>query len=75
MSTEAEIVARFNAAHKALDEAEKAVEAHFMPRLRAAIVKKDEKAAREIVHAIPSDCVTKCFGLDALRQAWPKKTS
>lgn len=56
-------------ANAAMNAAEKLVQEHFMPRLHAAIAAGEQQAALGIVAAIPSDCVTKVFALDAIRQA------
>lgn len=68
VGTDAEVCKAMGAAQTAMDAAEKVVEAHFMSRLRAAIAAGEREAAVAIVRAMP-DCVTRVFGMDALRQA------
>jgi len=64
-----DLVDAFETTREAHEAAARAIEKHFLPLLHAAIARRDEAAAREIVRRIPSNSVANAFALDAMRQA------
>lgn len=66
--TEAEqLCARMVAANAEQDEANAAMEAYFMPKVRACLEAKDLEGARALRNQMP-DCVAKVFVMDQIRQ-------
>jgi hypothetical protein len=68
-TAEAAVCKRFQRARAALASAEKAVEAHYWPRLQALLAQDDLAGAEALVyHRMPTDCVTTVWAWDQVRE-------
>jgi hypothetical protein len=68
---------RFEVARSVADRAGQQIEKRFRSRLEKLLDEGELAEARELVRALPSDCVEVVFMMDTLRQAelgkWKKK--
>ena len=68
-ATEKAVCRRFQRAKAAMASAEKAIEAHYWPRLLALLAQDDLAAAEALVyHSMPTDCVITVFAWDRVRE-------
>lgn len=65
---EVELWLKLQRLNEEMQDAEKKVEAHFFPLIRAALEQGDVSGAQAVVSRMPSDCVARVFAYDMIRQ-------